>query len=260
MAETKNPESQDGTVDEDEIARFEEIAAEWWDEDGKFKPLHRLNPTRVSYIRNQICSHFGLDAKNIRPLEGLKILDIGCGGGLVCEPLKRMGADVTGIDAGEENIKIAAQHAKQSGLEIEYQAITAEKLARAEYEYDVVLGLEIAEHVADIGLFIETCGQLTKPGGMLIMSTLNRTLKGFLLGVVVAERVAKWLPRGTHDWKKFLKPSELARHMRNHRIEVTDVTGMVYNPMSQSFSLSRKDNQVNYLLTGVKTLGYKTEK
>lgn len=259
MAKTENPDTTDATVDADEIARFEEIAAEWWDENGKFKPLHRLNPTRVSYIRNHICSHFGLDAKSTRPMAGLKVLDIGCGGGLVCEPLKRMGADVTGIDAGAENIEIAKQHASESGLDIEYQAITAEKLARAEYEYDVVLALEIAEHVADIGLFIETATQLVKPGGMIVMSTLNRTLKGFLLGVVVAERVAKWLPKGTHDWKKFLKPSELARHMRNHRVEVVDVTGMVYNPMSQSFSLSRKDNQVNYLLTGVKTLGHKAE-
>lgn len=245
-------EQAHSTVDEEEIAQFAAIADEWWDEDGKLKPLHRLNPVRIGYIRDAICRHTDRDHLAPFPLKGMKVLDIGCGGGLVAEPLCRLGASVTGIDAAEENIAVAQRHAEEGGLKITYKHTTAEDMAAKRARYDVVTALEIVEHVADVELFVQSCAKLVKPGGLLIMSTLNRTPKAFALGIVAAEYVMHWLPRGTHDWKKFLRPSELSRHLRAHDMRTADVTGLVYNPIKREFSLSRADLDVNYLLTAEK--------
>lgn len=239
------------TVDEKEVAQFESLGDNWWDESGPMRPLHRLNPVRLDYIRRQLCEHFSLP-DTVRSLKGLKIADIGCGGGLVTEPLARMGATVTGVDAGKENIKVAKAHAAAHGLQIDYQATTVEKIAASGKQYDVVTALEIVEHVADVPLFMKALCKIVKPGGVLIMSTLNRTPKSYLLGIVAAEHILRWVPAGTHDWKKFLKPSELQREIEPHGLEVTDVRGLIYSPLTRDFSLSTRDLDVNYLLTAVK--------
>jgi 2-polyprenyl-6-hydroxyphenyl methylase / 3-demethylubiquinone-9 3-methyltransferase len=198
------------------------------------------------------CAHFKLDDRKIGALTGISALDIGCGGGLVTEPLCRMGAAVTGVDAGPENIRIAKAHGKAEGLTINYQATTAEALADAGKQYDLVTALEIVEHVADVPLFLQSCAALVKPGGMLIVSTLNRTPKSFMLGIVAAEYILRWLPTGTHNWKKFLKPSEIATPLTAAGLKVTDVRGLIYNPLTRQFSLSADDLDVNYFLTAVK--------
>jgi 2-polyprenyl-6-hydroxyphenyl methylase/3-demethylubiquinone-9 3-methyltransferase len=207
----------------------------------------------MEYIKTQICTHFRRDAEGFSSLTGLRIADIGCGGGLVTEPLCRLGADVTGIDAGEDNIKAARLHAAQQGLAIDYKATTVEELAEAGKEkFDVVTALEIIEHVADPELFIASCCKLVKKNGMLILSTLNRTPKSFALGIIAAEYILRWLPAGTHDWKKFVKPSELARPLKQHGLKTVDISGLVYNPLKRSFSLSKTDIDVNYFLTAVR--------
>jgi 2-polyprenyl-6-hydroxyphenyl methylase / 3-demethylubiquinone-9 3-methyltransferase len=239
------------TVDADEIRQFDELGEKWWDESGPMRPLHQLNPVRLDYLRRMIRERFSLPDR-IKCLQTLKIADIGCGGGLVTEPLCRMGASVTGVDAGKENIRIAKAHAKSHHLDIEYLATTAEKLAASGRKYDVVTALEIVEHVADVDIFLKAICKLVAPGGMLIMSTLNRTPKSYLLGIVAAEHILRWLPAGTHDWKKFLKPSELARGLEKHGMKTTDVRGLVYSPFTRDFSLSKSDLDVNYLLTAVK--------
>lgn len=239
------------TIDAEEIRQFDELGEKWWDESGPMRPLHRLNPVRMDYIRRMIREHYDLPDR-IKCLQNIKIADIGCGGGLVAEPLCRMGATVTGVDAGKENIRIAKAHAKTHRLDIDYLATTAEKLAASGKRFDVVTALEIVEHVADVEVFMRACSKLVAPGGMLIMSTLNRTPKSYLLGIVAAEYVLRWLPAGTHNWKKFLKPSELSRHLQAHGLTVTDVRGLIYNPFSRDFSLSKSDLDVNYLLTAVK--------
>lgn len=238
------------TVDPDEIQGFSQNAARWWDEDGPFRPLHALNPVRLSYLKKQICEHWDLDDSGFSPLEGIKILDIGCGGGLVCEPLARLAADVTGIDADPEAINAAKSHADMSGLTIDYRNMAAEDL-EAE-TYDVVLALEIAEHVPDPSAFIDQCSRLLKPGGLMIVSTLNRSIRSFALGIVAAEYVLRWVPRGTHDWKKFIKPHEMSRCFRQSNIKCTDITGLVYTPLS-GFALSKTDLAVNYFMSGYKT-------
>jgi 2-polyprenyl-6-hydroxyphenyl methylase/3-demethylubiquinone-9 3-methyltransferase len=243
--------SESATVDAEEIRQFDALGEKWWDESGPMRPLHRLNPVRMDYIRRMLRDHFGLPDR-IKCLQSLKIADIGCGGGLVAEPLCRMGAAVTGVDAGKENIRIAKAHAKAHRLDIDYLATTAEKLAASGRKFDVVTALEIVEHVADVDVFVKACCKLVAPGGILIMSTLNRTPKSYLLGIVAAEYVLRWLPAGTHDWKKFLKPSELSRHIDSHGMSVTDVRGLIYNPFTRDFSLSKADLEVNYLLTAVK--------
>lgn len=240
------------TIDAAEVGQFDSLGDKWWDESGPMQPLHRLNPVRMDYIRRAICKHERRDADRIRTLKGLTIADIGCGGGLVTEPLRRMGADVTGIDAGKENIRVARAHAKACGLDIDYRATTVEKIADADEKFDVVTALEIVEHVADVDLFIESCCRIVKPGGLLILSTLNRTPKSFLLGIVAAEYILRWLPAGTHDWKKFLKPSEIARRVEKNGLRVTDIKGLVYNPLSRKFSISARDMDVNYFLAAVK--------
>ncbi len=249
MAPKKRKKFADSaTIDAEDIRQFEELGEKWWDESGPMAPLHRLNPVRLEYLRRIIRERFSLPDR-IKCLQSLKIADIGCGGGLVAEPLARMGATVTGVDAGQENIRVAKAHAKAHGLDIDYQVVTAEKLAASGKKFDVVTALEIVEHVADVDVFLQACCKLVAPGGMLIMSTLNRTPKSYLLGIVATEYVLRWLPRGTHDWKKFVKPSELARGLETHGLEVTDLRGLIYNPFTRDFQLSKSDLDVNYLLT-----------
>ena len=239
------------TIDAAEIAQFDSLGDQWWDESGPMRPLHRLNPVRMEYIRRMVSDHFDLpDA--VKSLKGLNIADIGCGGGIVAEPLCRMGAAVTGVDAGKENIKIAKAHAAAHGLSIDYQATSVEALAESGAQYDVVTALEIVEHVADVEEFMRALCEIVKPGGLLIMSTLNRTPKSYALGIIAAEYILRWVPTGTHDWKKFLKPSELAKHIEEHGLDVTDVRGLVFNPLDRAFSLSATDMDVNYFLTAVK--------
>ncbi len=243
----------DPSIDDAEIARFESVAAEWWDSEGKFRPLHRMNPTRVGYIRDALCRHFERTVGDPKPLDGLGIADVGCGGGLLCEPMARLGARVTGVDAGEEAVSIARLHAGQMGLDIDYRQATAEALAAEGAQFDAVLALEIVEHVADIDAFLAALAGLVRPGGALIMSTLNRTPKSFGLAIVGAEYLLRWVPRGTHDWRKFVRPSELAGGLRRQGLEIDDVQGMVFNPLSGAWSLSDRDLEVNYLLSGHKT-------
>ena len=237
------------TVDPEEIERFSRIADEWWDLKGKFKPLHQINPLRIEFIRDRILRHFSVSS-----LAGLSILDIGCGGGLICEPVARLGAQVTGIDASEKNIKVASLHAQKNGLAIDYRCTTAEALQANGAQFDVVLSLEIVEHVADIEAFVAACSSLLKPGGIAVWSTLNRTAKSFALAIVGAEYVLRWLPKGTHTWNKFVKPSELAGHLRHNAMDVTEMTGMVMNPLNFKWELNSQDLNVNYLLVAKKTL------
>ncbi|MDZ5646542.1 bifunctional 2-polyprenyl-6-hydroxyphenol methylase/3-demethylubiquinol 3-O-methyltransferase UbiG [Nitrospirillum sp. BR 11828] len=236
------------TVDPGEIQRFSAIAAEWWDEAGKFRPLHKLNPVRLEYLRDRICAHFGRDPLAPQPLKGLRLVDIGCGGGLLSEPLARMGADVVGIDAAERNVKTAATHAMETGTPVDYRHTTAEDLVAAGEKFDAVLSLEVVEHVADVPLFLDSLAALLKPEGLLVMATLNRTPKSYLMAIIGAEYVLRWLPRGTHDWRKFLKPSELAAGLRATGLTVREIMGLVYSPFNDTFRLDARDLDVNYLL------------
>lgn len=236
------------TVDDAEVARFSAIAAEWWDTRGKFAPLHRLNPVRIGYLRDQIIRHFGRDGQSATPLENLSLVDIGCGGGLIAEPMARLGATVTGVDASDTNIHVASLHAQQAELKINYQATTAEALAQSGQQFDVVCALEIIEHVADIDLFYDALIALVKPGGVLFLSTLNRTAKSYALGIIGAEYVLRWVPRGTHTWKKFVRPSEMAHALTRRGFGVVDTTGITFSPTDWKFSLNKKDLDVNYLM------------
>jgi len=214
-----------------------------------FAPLHRLNPVRLSYIKAQICAHYERDVNALDALKGLDILDVGCGGGLVCEPLARLGANATGADADAQAIEVAKKHAKESGLKIKYENKPAEQIKK---QFDVVLALEIIEHVSCPEDFVESVCALVKPGGLVIFSTLNRNPKSFLLGIIAAEYILKWVPKGTHSWKKFIKPSELSRYIRNAYLRPHDIKGLVFNPLKDEFSLSGNDLDVNYLLTAKK--------
>lgn len=249
---TAEKKARKTTIDQKEVDQFRALADEWWDEKGPFRPLHRLNPVRLSYIRDRVLEHHNKDSGGFSPLSGLSVLDIGCGGGLVTEPLCRMGASVTGLDAGAENIEAARQHAQDGGLEINYICDSAENLATASKKYDVVLALEIIEHVADPALFIQAATKLVKKDGLIILSTLNRTAKSYALGIVAAEHLLRWVPVGTHDWKKFVKPSEIAWHLSQNGFTARDVTGMIYNPLTRDFGLSRDDLAVNYLMTATR--------
>lgn len=237
------------SLDADEVARFDALADTWWDPDGPMKPLHRLNPTRLQYLRERIDSHFGRNAADLKPLAGLTVADIGCGGGLITEPLARLGGNVTGIDAAPRNIEAAHEHAEAQGLDIDYRNMTAEELAKSGARFDMVTALEIVEHVADPASFMASLYDLLKPGGLLIMSTLNRTPKAWLMAIVGAEYVMRWLPRGTHDWRKFIRPSELAALMRGAGLAADNQTGLVYNPLVGNWSLSDRDLDVNYMVT-----------
>lgn len=244
-----NPSAAPGTtLDEAELARFERVAAEWWDAEGKFRPLHRMNPLRVGYIRDRVSAHYGRDPLGPRPLAGLRLVDVGCGGGLLSEPMARLGAAVTGIDAGAEAVQIARLHAARRDLAIEYRCMTAEDLVATGERFDVVLALEIVEHVADRDAFLRAVAGLCRPGGAVVMSTINRTAKSFALAIVGAEYVLRWVPRGTHTWRKFVRPSELSAGLRRCGVMVQDVTGIVYDPLRGIWSLSTQDLDVNYIL------------
>jgi 2-polyprenyl-6-hydroxyphenyl methylase/3-demethylubiquinone-9 3-methyltransferase len=241
------------SIDPAEVERFSAIAAEWWDPTGKFKPLHVFNPVRLGFIRDEAARRFGRDVKQPRPFEGLRLLDIGCGGGLLCEPMARLGFQVTGVDASTRNIGVARAHAEAQGLRIDYRADTAEALlAAGEAPFDVVLNMEVIEHVADPGHFLRDCVALTAPGGFMIVATLNRTPKALALAVVGAEYVLRWLPRGTHDWRKFLKPGEILDFLAGEPVSIAGPFGVSYDLLTGSWSRSN-DIAVNYMMTIDKT-------
>ncbi|GGE55203.1 bifunctional 2-polyprenyl-6-hydroxyphenol methylase/3-demethylubiquinol 3-O-methyltransferase UbiG [Actibacterium pelagium] len=240
------------TVDEAEVAKFQAMAAEWWDPNGKFKPLHMLNPCRLDYITQQIAAEFDRDLTQPNPFEGLRLLDIGCGGGLLSEPMARLGATVVGADAAERNIPVAQVHAEQSGLQIDYRHTTAEALAEAGEQFDVVLNMEVVEHVADPQAFMTCSQQLMKPGGLLICSTINRNPKSFAMAIVGAEYIMRWLPKGTHEWHKFITPDELFGLIEKAGLDPVDRKGFVFNPIAWTWSISDRDLSVNYVTASVK--------
>jgi 2-polyprenyl-6-hydroxyphenyl methylase / 3-demethylubiquinone-9 3-methyltransferase len=235
------------TVDPAEVAKFEAMAAEWWDLNGKFKPLHMLNPCRLDYITSQIAGEFDRDLKSDAPFKGLRILDIGCGGGLLAEPMARLGADVVGADAAAGNIPVAQVHAAQSGLDIDYRHTTAEAMAEAGEQFDAVLNMEVVEHVASPIDYLTACHELLKPGGLHICSTINRNPKSYMMAIVGAEHIMRWLPKGTHEWSKFITPDELFDLLTRAGMTPVDRKGFVFNPIAWSWSLSDRDLSVNYV-------------
>ena len=235
------------TIEAAENERFTAMADEWWDPKGKFKPLHKFNPVRLAYIRNAVISHFGLDETAREPFAPLRLLDIGCGGGLLCEPMKRLGAQVVGADAGEKNIMIAQNHAERVGLDIDYRATTSEALAADGEQFDVVLNMEVIEHVNDIQLYLESCAALVKPGGIMFVATINRTFKAYALAIVGAERVLRWLPKGTHTYDKFVTPEEITTILKRNDMQIMERSGVSYHPIEDKWKRS-KDLSVNYML------------
>ena len=244
----------DGTVDTAEIEKFTAMAEEWWDTNGKFKPLHKLNPARLGFLRDRIAGHFGRDPMAAVPLKDLNVLDIGCGGGLMTEPLRRLGATMTAVDAAEKNIEIARIQAQKMALDIDYHYATAGQLAIEGKQFDAVVNMEVIEHVANIDQFLGECAQLVKPGGLMILATLNRTAKSFAFAIVGAEYVLRWLPRGTHDWRKFVKPSELATACRPVGLEMTELMGLRYDPLKDRWQLAPNDLGVNYMAVTEKSI------
>ncbi len=244
-------EARQSTVDEADVARFSRLADTWWDARGKMGVLHRFNPVRLAYIKDAACRQFGRERKRLDAFAGLRILDIGCGGGLLCEPLTRLGASVVGVDPSETNIAVATLHAAKSGLAIDYRASTAEALADAGERFDIVLAMEVVEHVADMPLFVARCAEMVRPDGLMIVATLNRTLKSFALAIVGAEYVLGWVPRGTHQWDKFVTPNELEIALERGGLHVSGETGVIYNILADTWDLSR-DMDVNYMLTAAK--------
>ena len=244
---TRQPISPESTVDQSEIDHFTSLAQEWWDPTGKFKPLHKFNPVRLVYIREKLCEHFDRDIKAPDALKGLRILDIGCGGGLLSEPVAKMGADVVGADAGATNIEVARLHAEQSGVTVDYRATTAEDLSASGEKFDVVLNMEVVEHVADVDLFMTACADMVKPGGLMFVATINRTQKARALAIFMAEQVLRWLPRGTHQYEKLVRPAELEAPLNAAGMQVIDRLGVFYNPLSDTWNRSR-DMDVNYMM------------
>jgi len=241
----------DPTIDAAEVERFARLAGEWWDPGGKMGVLHKFNPVRLAYIRDAACRQFDRDARRAPCLDGIRILDIGCGGGILCEPLARLGAAMLGADPARQNIEAAKLHADANMLAIDYRVTTVEALADAGERFDVVLAMEVVEHVADVGLFVHRCAGMVNPGGLMIAATLNRTVKSFALAIVGAEYVLRWLPRGTHQWDKFVTPNELEIAMTQAGLTVTAESGVIYNPLSDQWRLS-SDMDVNYMLTAEK--------
>ena len=241
-----------GTIDPAEIAKFEAMAAEWWDPNGKFRPLHMMNPVRLDYITRQIAAEFGRDLTAERPFEGLRLLDIGCGGGLLSEPMARLGADVVGADAAERNIPVAQVHAEQSGLTIDYRHTSAEALAAAGEQFDVVLNMEVVEHVADPQAYLTACHDLLKSGGLMLCSTINRNPKSFAMAIVGAEYIMRWLPKGTHEWSKFITPNELFKMIEIAGLRPVDRKGYVFNPISWGWLISDRDLSVNYVTASIR--------
>jgi 2-polyprenyl-6-hydroxyphenyl methylase/3-demethylubiquinone-9 3-methyltransferase len=247
--------SETRTLDPEEIDRFARLASAWWDASGEFRTLHLIGPARLTFLRDAMLRHFGRPQGGLRPLAGLSVLDIGCGGGLVCEPLARLGAAVTGIDPGEANIEAARRHAAETlepqGLAIDYRVGRVEDLAAEGRSFDAVSCLEVVEHVPDPAAFLATCAGLVRPGGLMLLSTINRTLKAYLLAIVGAEYVLRWLPVGTHQWERFITPDELARHLGAAGLGAPMLQGLVYNPMADTWSLS-PDTDVNYFAAAAK--------
>lgn len=242
-----------GSVDRDEVAKFERLAAEWWNPDGKFRPLHRFNPVRLAFIRDEVCRKFGRDGTAGRPFAGLRLLDIGCGGGLLSEPMARLGAEVVGADPAHGNIEAARRHAKAAGLAIDYRETTAEALSAAGERFDVILNMEVVEHVADVGAYIGACAAMLAPGGLMFVATINRTLKAFALAIVGAEYVLGWLPRGTHDYGRLVRPEELEAALAAAGLRIAAATGVAFHPLSGSWRRSA-DMDVNYMVAAERAI------
>ncbi|MCU0839328.1 MAG: bifunctional 2-polyprenyl-6-hydroxyphenol methylase/3-demethylubiquinol 3-O-methyltransferase UbiG [Rhodospirillales bacterium] len=247
-----SPGSSPGSADASDVARFDAIAEDWWDPAGKFRPLHELNPLRLAYITERIAAGCGRHEAAERPLAGLRVLDVGCGGGLVAEGLARLGAETTGIDASETSIAVARRHAEQEGVAVTYECAVPEDLAARQLVFDAVVSMEVVEHVADVDAFLRAIAAVARPGGTIVLATLNRTLKSLLLAKVGAEYVLRWVPPGTHDWRKFIKPHELARALARHRIAMTDARGITYDPLTGRWRLGG-DLAINYLCAGTRT-------
>ena len=245
--DTSAPKSALNTVDPAEVARFSAMAAEWWDPTGKFRPLHKFNPVRLAYIKENVARHYGRDGRALHPFKDLRVLDIGCGGGLLSEPMCRLGADMVSADASEQNIATASVHAAEQGLKIDYRATTAEALMAAGEKFDVILNMEVIEHVADRDSFLKCCAEMLKPGGIMFIATLNRTLKAMGLAVIGAEYILRWLPRGTHDWSKFITPDEMRKSIADCELTLEELVGVGYNPLADRWSLG-KDTDVNYMM------------
>jgi 2-polyprenyl-6-hydroxyphenyl methylase/3-demethylubiquinone-9 3-methyltransferase len=248
-----NPSEPHSTIDPAEVARFAALADEWWNPRGKMRPLHKFNPVRIAFIRDSICRHYGADPKSLQSLSGYSILDVGCGGGVLSEPLARLGASVTGIDPAAENVAAARHHAEGSSLVIDYRAATIETLAAAGERFDVVVASEVVEHVTDVPLFVRLCADCIKPGGLMVVTTINRTLKSFALAIVGAEYVLRWLPVGTHRWDKFVTPEELEAAFAAARLDVTDEAGIVFNPLRDEWRRD-DDMDVNYMMLAHKRI------
>lgn len=247
MQQNSSATAQPGsTVDAAEIAKFSKLSAEWWDPKGKMAPLHRINPLRLGYIRDAACRKFERNVRSLNCLGGLRVLDIGCGAGLLCEPLSRLGAQVIGVDPSASNIAAAKLHADKSHLAIDYRCTTVEEIDPRE-RFDIVLAMEVVEHVVDVGVFLQRCAAMLKPNGLMVVSTLNRNWKSFALAIVGAEYVLRWLPRGTHEWNKFVTPDELTKHLLDNRLVITEQTGVVYSPFADKWTLS-SDMDVNYMV------------
>ena len=242
----------DTTIDPGEISKFAAMADEWWDPTGKFKPLHKFNPVRLTYIRDWALKQFNRSENERQPLVGLSVLDIGCGGGLLTEPLTRLGATVTGIDAGDKNIAVAKLHAEKMGLTIDYRATTSEALAANAEKFDIVLNMEVVEHVADVEFFLTTCAKMVRPGGLMFVATINRTMKAAALAIFAAENVLRWLPRGTHQYEKLVRPDEIERPLAANGLDIIARTGVFYSPLQDRWNLS-KDMDVNYMLLAKRT-------
>jgi len=245
------PGTSSETLDAEEIERFARLASEWWDPRGKFRALHKIGPARLGFLRDEMLRHFARKQGGMRPLKGLRVLDVGCGGGIISEPLARLGAEVTGLDPAVENVEAARRHAAGQGLAIDYRTGRVEDLAAEGQIFDAVVCLEVVEHVPDAGAFLACCASLVRPGGLMLLSTLNRTLKAYLLAIIGGEYVLRWLPVGTHQWDRFITPDELARHLRAAGLAAPKVEGLVYNPLADAWSLGA-DTDVNYLASAAK--------
>jgi 2-polyprenyl-6-hydroxyphenyl methylase/3-demethylubiquinone-9 3-methyltransferase len=245
MADATNPSRT--TIDDAEVERFSKLAAEWWNPTGKFKPLHKFNPVRLNYIKEKVSGHFGRDSKATDTFKGLCILDIGCGGGLLCEPMARLGAEIVGVDASATNINVATLHAEQSGLTIDYRATTAEALSAQGETFDVILNMEVVEHVSDVPLFLSECAKMLRPGGLMFVATINRTMKAWGLAIIGAEHILRWLPKGTHQYEKLVRPDEIERPLNAEGLTILETNGVFYNPLKDVWALSR-DTDVNYMM------------
>lgn len=248
---TSAPSAPRAAFDRGEVDRFDRLARDWWDPKGPMRALHRINPVRLAYIRGEICRHFGRDSRAPFPFDGLSLLDVGCGAGLISEPMARLGAEVRGLDPAPRNIEVARRHAEAGGLSIDYRTDMVEAVAAAGERFDVVLAMEVVEHVPDVPAFVASCCAAVKPGGLLVLATLNRTLRSFALAIIGAEYVLRWVPRGTHDWDKFVTPDELGAAVTRGGLAVRNTRGIVYNPLRDEWSLSR-DTAVNYLMLAAK--------